>query len=291
MIRNATQEDISKIKLLWDEGFSDPLSYVDFIYDKVAKISDTLLIEENGDICSMLTIIPTSFRFREKTIKTAYIYGAATKRSHRQHGYMVKLLEYAEHVCRENGYALCALVPGERYLYDFYANRGYSADFDCRMVRLAAGMLEHAERCDVQPVYDKPDYAKIFSLREQALFDIPHIMWDEKQLEFVIGDCTAYGESVAQYAGAFGESYAIFGEDKAKRMFIKECNGTSEKAEMLLLKRIVLERNPRAVTVQLPVRKNLFRYEGETQHYGMAKALYAGSTINDMDPYMNLMLD
>ncbi|MEA4911299.1 MAG: GNAT family N-acetyltransferase [Oscillospiraceae bacterium] len=290
MIRNATQEDINKIKLLWDEGFHDPLSYVDFIYDRVAQFSDTLVIEENGDLCSMLTIIPTGFRLRDKTIRTAYIYGAATQKSRRRHGYMVKLLEYAEHVCREQGYALCVLVPGEKYLYDFYKNRGYSDDFSCRMVKLEAGMLERSARCEKPPVCNEPDYKKIYELREQALYDIPHITWDEKQLEFALADCMVYGETVAQYAGDGGESYAIFGTDK-KHMFIRECNGTSEKAEMMLLKSIVLEHNPSAVTVQLPVQKNLFRYEGEKQRYGMSKALYARSTVSDMNPYMNLMLD
>ncbi len=291
MIRCATQEDINRIKRLWDESFSDPLSYVDFIYDKVAKISDTLVIEENGEICSMLTVIPTGFRFRDKTIKAAYIYGAATAPSHRKRGYMVKLLDYAEHCCREDGFALCVLVPGEKYLFDFYKNRGYAADFNCRMVKLEAGMLERTEKCDVPPVYGKPDMKKLYALREKALYDIPHITWDERQLEFMLEDCAVYGETVGYYEGARGRSYAIFGEDKKKRMFIRECCGTSEEAEMLLIKNIVLSNNPKAVTLQLPIQKKLFRYDGETARYGMAKALYASSTISDMDPYMNLMLD
>ncbi len=290
MIRSATQEDLNSIKKLWDRAFSDPLDYVDFVYDHVTNIGDTIVLEENERVVAMLTVIPTTFTFRDKSIKAAYFYGAATEKKFQKKGYMTALLDYAEKRCREDKYALSVLVPGESVLFDYYKNRGYSADFCCRLVDIEAGMLETSLKPDTEIVYDKPDYKKIYALREKALYDTPHISWDQKMIGVVINDCLLYGESVAYYKGEYGEAYAVF-DVQHDRMFVKECFGTSEEAEMLLLREIVVNHNPKSVTVQLPLSSNLFKYDGERARYGMSKPLNIDSGIRDMDPYMNLMLD
>ena len=290
MIRNATQEDINQIRKLWDRCFHDPLDYVDFIYDHIADVSGTLVLEEKRRIVAMLTVIPTAFKFRDKSIKAAYFYGAATEKNFRKKGYMTMLLDYAEKRCREDKFALSVLVPGESVLFEYYANRGYSTDFYLRTVHIGIGMLDASLKLDSEIVYDKPDFKKIYRLREKALSDIPHIAWDQKQVATVVNDCILYGANTAYYGGGYGEAYAIYDVQRG-RMFVKECFGTSEEAELLLLKEIIVTHNPRSVTVQLPVTSGLFKFEGELARYGMAKPLNIESGIRDMDPYMNLMLD
>lgn len=290
MIRFATQEDINKLKNLWDDSFHDPMSFVDFLYDNVVTIADTLVVEQGEDIACMLTIIPTSFVFRDKAVKTAYIYGAATAKKYQRKGYMTHLLTFAEEYCRDHGYAMSVLVPGEKYLFGYYKKRGYSEDFNCRMVNLSPGMINKDLHCDTEILMDDVPARTVHTIREDALCDIPHIAWSAGEMTFALKDCRLYDEHVAYYKGGFGESYCIYGMDGSS-MFIKECLGSSVDAQQVLLKQVLLNEKPRRATLQLPIDSELFRYEGERARFGMAKPLVLNSYIRDLDAYMNLMLD
>ena len=57
MIRMATVADIPRLKELWEEGFRDPLNYLDFFYSRVAAPSYTYLSEEGEGIVAMLTML------------------------------------------------------------------------------------------------------------------------------------------------------------------------------------------------------------------------------------------
>jgi len=290
MIRHATEDDIRDLQILWDESFHDPMDYVDFIYSHVARPADTLVYEQHNRVVSMMTMVPISFVFREKAVKTMYIYGAATDRKYQKQGIMTSMLRYAEDYARRLDFTLSVLVPGEKYLFDYYRRRGYSADFNCRVLKLKSGMIKSELTVDVDSTIDEITPRQFYHIRHETLKEIPHIAWNPNQLQFVFDDLQLYGEHIAYYAGKYGESYAVYSYAK-KKMYIKECMGTTNDARQVVIKDLIQKRNPNEIKIQLPVNSQLFDYEGKLTKYGMAKTLMVSASIKDMEPYMNLMLD
>ena len=188
------------------------------------------------------------------------------------------------------GYTLAVLVPGQRYLFDFYKRRGYWSDFNCHVATVKHGMLKRGLRADVPVEFDTLAPGKLFDIRESALTDIAHISWNEQQLVNILLDAQLYGEHTAHYEGALGRACAIYGMQR-RQLFVKECLGTSVDAQQLLLASVIEKTNPSRVTVQLPLHSELFMFESETRLFGMAKPLTGGTNIRDLDAYMNLMLD
>lgn len=290
MIRLATEQDIVELKQLWDESFDDPMNYLDFIYSKAASPSDTLVYDMGDTIASMMTLIPVNFVYGYKAVRTIYIYGAATNPRYQNKGVMTRMLSYAEDHARMLDCHLSVLVPGEPYLFDFYKSRGYSADFNCRIAALKPGMIPDEIEVDRPAGIDTITGEQAYRLRAAGLADTPHIEWSAEQMEFVLEDCRIYGEHVAHYRGMYGESYAVFHQEKRK-MHIKECFGDSPDACYAVLKDIIQQNGPRTVRIQLPVDTELFPYAGSVVRYGMAKPLNVSTKIKDLQPYMNLMLD
>lgn len=290
MIRFATGADIASIKSLWSMSFKDSINYIDFFFDKIAAPDSTLIFEDGGTVASMLTLIPGEFVYRSNAVRAVYIYGAATHKNYRGAGLMTQLLSHGEELSRSRGCALCVLVPGEGYLFDYYKRRGYSADFSLRSVVIRHGMLSLRVRPDTENKTDELSAAELYSLREDCLKDMAHISWRAGYLKGALLDMGAYGERLDSYEGSHGRAYAVWGLDK-KSLYIRECLGTTHDAQQALLINLINRLDPSSVTVQLPLRSELFKYEGENRVYGMAKPLVVGGNIKDMEAYMNLMLD
>jgi predicted acetyltransferase len=291
MIRHASEGDIIQLKSLWDQSFNDPLSYIDFIYNNVARPADTL-VYDSGDntLAAMMTLVPTNFVFQDKAVRTMYVYGAATDRRYQRQGIMTAMLRYAEEYAKNLEFLLSVLVPGERHLFDYYRGRGYGADFNCRVLNLKPGMISPDIIPENDCGFDTITAAQFYGIRHAALSATPHVEWNIKQLEFVFADLKIYGEHIAHYQGRYGESYAVYGVQK-KKMHIKECMGSSDEAVMAVIKDVIQQNDPKAVTLQLPMSSKLFGRAGKVMRYGMAKPLQVHTSIKDMEPYMNLMLD
>lgn len=290
MIRYATTEDIYTLKEMWDSGFDDPLNYINFIFDRVAKTSEIMVYDMAGKVAGMLALIPLKFTYKAERIDASYIFGATTDKKYRNRGVMTHLLVAAEDEAKQKGSKLTVLVPGEPALIDYYKKRGYNSDFFLRDIEIKPGMLASVPRTDVQLESDLITTASMYSLREKALESIAHVEWNEQQLRFVLDDCYIYGDSVVHYNGEHGESYAIYNIVN-QRAYIKECLGTTDMASLVLIKEIISQNVPKSAVVRQPLNSILFAHMGERTMYGMAKPLYADSYIRDLDGYMNLMLD
>ena len=290
MIRTATTYDIPTLKKIWDESFSDPINYVDFIFDRLAKPSDAIVYEDGGRVVSMLLMIDTKFVYSGQSVDAVYILGAATLTQYQNRGIMTYLLDHAESTARQAGAQLAILVPGEQYLYSFYKRRGYSSDFSVRLIKLKPGMLDSIPGLDEPVVIDRISPSFIHSVREEALRELPHVQWDVDRIKTAMEDSLVYGDHIAAYNGALGRAYAFYSIGK-KKLFIKECLGSSETAQLALVKEIISENQSRSVQMTLPLRSAIFEHEGGVVPYGMAKPLQVKSYLRDMKPYMNLMFD
>jgi Predicted acetyltransferase involved in intracellular survival and related acetyltransferases len=290
MIRSATVIDIPEIKKIWDQSFDDPLNYVDFLFDKVLEPNDTLVYEEDGEVVSMAMSIYCSFRYHDESVPCVYIYGCATRPDKGGRGYMTELISCVETNAMAKGCQMSVLVPGNRSLFRFYANRGYNSDFSIRRVRLRSGMLETVPRPEVPIEYDRIFSGDFYEIREKALYEIPHIEWKADQLDFMTADALAYQDHIASYSGEAGKAYAIYSL-KSRVMFIREILGTSEESATMLLAGLVDEQNPRKVSMDLPLGGGILPFEGSSRAYGMSKSFKTAKKISSLEPYMNLMLD
>ncbi len=291
MIRHAMGTDIPSLKQIWNESFNDSVNYIDFVFGKVAKPNEILLYEQNGVVCAMLIMLPIKFTYASESLDGIYIYGAATLESYQNKGYMTRLLNEAERIAKEERNAkLSVLVPGEGYLFDYYARRGYRADFSLRQTAIRPAMLETAIRDDFNILIDKITADEVYDIRKSALLNVPHIEWQPYQLDNIIQDGFIYGDHVASYSSAFGKSYAVFTLYK-KKLFVKECLGTSREATITCLRNVGAKYSPKGFHANMAVNSDVFPLEGKVVKFGMAKNLYSNKSMSSITPYMNLMLD
>ncbi len=290
MIRFATTEDLYSLKRMWDRGFSDPLNYINFVFDRVLDPADVMVYEQDGKAVGMLTLLSVNFTYNEQRVKALYIFGSTTDKRYRMRGIMTHLLAAAEDEARRRGAAMMLLVPSAAYLFAYYKKRGYSTDFYLRSIPILAGTFGAVGAADTEISYDDVSLEDFYRLRESSLVGVPHIEWQPQQLGFVLDDSLIYGDHFARYSGEQGESYAVYNSSR-RGLFVRECLGSSDMAQMVLLREIIAKHDPKSVYVIQPIHSSLLQLEGEKIPYGMAKPLYTDTYLRDLDGYMNLMLD
>ena len=125
MIRFAIEEDLDRIKELWNESFN----YDDFAkwyFENIFDIDNVLVYELDNEVVAALQRIP----YHIKGIGEAtYIYGASTAKEHRNKGIMSKLLAYSEILDMASGVDAIFLVPENEALFTFYEKKGYNNYF------------------------------------------------------------------------------------------------------------------------------------------------------------------
>ncbi len=290
MIRQATFKDIPEIKKIWERCFDDPINYIDFLYDRVTAPERTLVLEENGVIAAIAMSIDCSFSFKDQSLPGVYIYGCATLPGYGWQGLQNRLVSRLEQEAEARGAQISFIVPGNMMMYSFYRKHGYTSEFPYREVVLRPGVLGDMGQPDVPVSYNTITSSELYAIREQALYDIPHVKWEEKQMDFLILDAITYGEIIASYDGEKGRSYVVYSM-RNSHMYVKECLGTSEESVRTILSALIDEQNPRRVHMRLPASSGLLPFEGQKKKYGLAKLFHGGKPLTGFDPYMNLMLD
>ena len=291
MIRSATVKDIPEIKKLWERCFDDPINYIDFLYDRVTVPERTLVWEdEDGTVAAIAMSIDCGFSFKEQSLQGVYIYGCATLPGRAWQGIQSKLISRLEHEAEKKGAQMSLIVPGNMMLYSFFRKLGYTSEFPYRDVVLRPGVLGDMGEPDSPVAYNTITSAEMFSIREQALYDTPHVRWEEEQMAFLIMDAITYGEIIASYDGEKGKSYVVYSM-RNSHMYVKECLGTNEESVRTILSALIDEHNPRRVHMRLPASGGLLPFEGQKKKYGLAKLFRTGKTLTGFEPYMNLMLD
>ena len=83
------------------------------------------VLEEERAVVCMACAVPCSLQGKEGI----YLYGVATKKSHRGKGLMSALLEYAEQEEKRKGAEFSVLIPQTPDLFAFYRRFGYETRF------------------------------------------------------------------------------------------------------------------------------------------------------------------
>jgi len=110
--------------------FNDSDKFIRLYFDRVYKDENALVVEEKGQIVSALQMIPYTMTFFGNEITVAYISGAGTLPSEQGKGYMGQLLRHAFEEMKRRNIDATALIPAEKWLFDYYRKLGYTEVFE-----------------------------------------------------------------------------------------------------------------------------------------------------------------
>lgn len=220
MFRLSNKKDYQDLCELWLEAFGEGEESAKFVFESFCRYSQIYVLEEDHTVVCMLCAVPCSLLDK----KGVYLYGVATKKSHRGKGLMSALLEYAEQKEKKKGAAFSVLIPQTPELFAFYRRFGYETQFyrhsfSARLEPPVAGMLS------ISPV----TAGTLVSLRTRNAAR-PFVRLNPKALTAVAEDLTV---SKAE-CFASGQGYAIARKEKG-RVWVEELFAQNPQAALELV--------------------------------------------------------
>lgn len=119
--RSARPEDRPALTALWQEGFGDPVSFIDLFLESGFAPERSRVAEEDGELCAMLYWFDCELGEE----RYAYIYAVATAGMHQGRGIASRLMEDVHRHLAQSGYDGAILSPGSASLFRFYGRMGY----------------------------------------------------------------------------------------------------------------------------------------------------------------------
>ena len=172
MIRCFEERDKQKVIRLWQEAFGeserDILPFLEFIN------SDMLLLEEEGEIISMLSLLKVKIGDKDGR----YVYAVATDRRFRGKGYASVLINHAKAVVNKTDGGFLVILPRNEALYSFYAKFGFVPLHCAKRIsrRISAKNLFETEKITAE------EYAE---LKKTYFSGEKYVLWDIKTLRFM----------------------------------------------------------------------------------------------------------
>lgn len=184
-IRPAKQEEIPMVKALWKRAFGDSDAYVDMFYLKYATHDQVLIVEEDGEINSMATMLETTLHFPDGTAcPVGYVYALATNPYIQGQGNARQLLAYADEYLQEKGMKCLTLVPASPSLHPYFDRLGLLECFATRKVeKMSAeltGLPALGDDCRLVPIMP----SEYNAIRDKILEKTMHISYDDNLIQF-----------------------------------------------------------------------------------------------------------
>ena len=192
-IRQSRPEEIPQQKDLWKKCFGDPNTYIDIYYQRFCSAEQVLVVEEDGEINSMISVLPGTIRLPDDTdIPVGYMYALATNPYMQGKGHARQLMAYADQYLKKQGYKAMTLVPASPSLHRFFEALGLEECFNTRKVELLlpslAGPVEGGSMTPISPM----EYNRI---REKYLAGTFHMAYTDQMIQFQqIGSHIAFGD-------------------------------------------------------------------------------------------------
>ena len=129
-LRRLDPSEHGKTRERWEEVFPDDTkAFLDYYYYIKTRDNAIYVIEEDGEICSMLQLNPYMVRVEGQEFPSAYIIAVATRKEYRSRGYMGALLRASLKEMYSRGLPVTFLMPAAEAIYTPYDFRYiYSQD-------------------------------------------------------------------------------------------------------------------------------------------------------------------
>lgn len=279
-LRHAQIHDVPALKQLWKTCFGDEKAYIDLYFNDLFRPRELVLLEEEGEICSMAALIPAKLRAPAVTLPVFYLYAMCTRPELRGKGYGRKLLDFAADYARSWGAAAITLVPANQGLFSFYGKAGYRTAFWNRTVVSGREGLPPATGM-ILPVTPR----KYGEIRRAALGAQPYLDYTEEFLEHQLQVCALAEGGLLRLDLPCGTGCAAVEKGENGKRYLKELvtpPGGERQALALLLT------SPRAnvLEARIPAREG----EPGTCPFGMILWL-TGARAELKNAYLGLALD
>ncbi|MDE7402063.1 MAG: GNAT family N-acetyltransferase [Muribaculaceae bacterium] len=114
---------------LWKRTFHDDEKYISMVFDTYFD-PELCAYRFNGDeLVAGLIGVPYNFGNAERQIRGLYLCGLATDQRYRSQGIMTALLNEINEKAAQRGFAFTFLIPADRGLRKYYADRDYVSAF------------------------------------------------------------------------------------------------------------------------------------------------------------------
>ena len=117
-VRKLQQEEHHLTRKLWEEVFTEDSSeFLDYYYSVKIKDNEIYVIEDEGEIVSMIHLNPYQMRMGEQIYLTHYIVAVATDPHYRKRGFMSTLLRHTMTLMADRGEPFTFLMPASEAIY------------------------------------------------------------------------------------------------------------------------------------------------------------------------------
>lgn len=118
-----------KVRKLWKLCFHDSPAFTDLYFQMRYNNEVNIAIQSGDLVIAALQMLPYPMTYCGKTIATSYVSGACTHPDFRNKGVMRELLAESFGKMHQKGILLSTLIPAEPWLFDYYAQSGYTTAF------------------------------------------------------------------------------------------------------------------------------------------------------------------
>lgn len=184
--RQASANDIPQAKELWKRCFGDADAYVDMFFQKYCVPEQVLVVEEDGEINSMATMLETTLHCPDgEEYSIGYVYALATNPYIQGQGHARQLLSFADDYAKKKGMKGFALVPASPSLHRYFENLGLVECYSTRKVEKLSseltGVGELPEDCKMTPILPG-EYNEI--RRQQIGAEAMYVDYTDKLVQF-----------------------------------------------------------------------------------------------------------
>ena len=168
--------DISQLKKLWLESFSEKPEALDLFFCKNINNMSVYCAKEDNKIVSAVYLVNCSLNGK----KAHYLCAASTKMEFRRRGIMTGLIKYALDAAKSEGDCYSLLFPADQSekLYSFYGRLGYLPNCKSKTVRLSRAELI----TDKPQITAKPDYQAL----QKQCFGNNFLLWNNNFVDFAV---------------------------------------------------------------------------------------------------------
>ncbi len=286
-----------KVKELWERCFNDSKEFTDLYFRLRYNNEVNLAIESGEELIAALQMIPYPMTYAGSIVATSYISGACTHPDYRNRGVMHELLRQAFGRMFRNKILFSTLIPAEEWLFDYYAQRGYSTTFHYEIETIRRKEEYHTEKGNTLvdlfginiPGWDKDykvecttDYNEsAYQYLNRKLQKRPCcVQHTQSDFNIIIEDlklsrgCIYTLQNLQQTTNNPREIIALAiaypDENNPSTLFLGELASDSKEAELILLSHIVCQKNLTTIEVAKPPLKT-----ESTLPLGMARIIQA----------------
>ncbi len=221
--RNAKKQDEARLKELWNRCFGDDEAYVELYFSQRDWIKETLVLEKNDVIVSMLAIIPVDMMCQNIAYKGAMIYAVATHPDFEKKGYGSYLIQSANELLNKKGVHITMLVPANEGLFQYYEKLGYERQFvlfEREWSREELFQLQEIDLYDCALTVAEPwEYNQI---RNQILSGCSYVSYREDEIVFQKKESQFYGADLMKIMCKDTVGCAVIERISARKVLIKE---------------------------------------------------------------------